>query len=139
MVRILCVGGSALIYVWAKDQNRNKQKSSYLKQDRKNRKNDSVVPDQPPVEQISITDDVTLPVHVNRTQFQHQDLLVPWKLKSEKSVGEDASDKQYLRFYHVFEERELEELCGRLDNVQVVNSYYDQGNWCVLIKKVFNV
>lgn len=116
--------------MWAKDQNRNKQKSSYLKQDRKNRKGELIATEQS-LDRISITDDMTLPVHSNRTQFQHQDMLVPWKLKNTES-----NEKQFLRFYHVFEEGELEELCSRLGNVDIVNSYYDQGNWCVLIKKV---
>ena len=36
MSRVLCVGGRALIYVWAKDQ-KKKEMSSYLKQNKKNR------------------------------------------------------------------------------------------------------
>ena len=36
MSRVLSVGGRALIYVWAKDQ-KKKEMSSYLKQNKKNR------------------------------------------------------------------------------------------------------
>lgn len=101
-----------------------------MKQDRKNRKD--VNADHVNSENTELNEDVLLPVHRNRTQFQHQDLLVPWKLK-----GENSSDKktEFLRFYHVFIENELENLCKKCNNIDIINSYYDQGNWCILINK----
>lgn len=133
IVRVLKNNGEALIYVWAKDQAKNNEKSSYLKQDRKNRKES---------EEYAFSDDtktrtvlnetLNLPVHTNRKQFQHQDVLVPWKLKNETLVENNT----FLRYYHVFEENELEDLCKKISGVEISNSYYDQGNWCVLIKKV---
>ncbi|KAJ8927629.1 hypothetical protein NQ314_019890 [Rhamnusium bicolor] len=86
MVRILKIGGLALIYVWAKDQHKDKQKSSYIKQDRKNRKfseGDVVEPSDKNNRGVTLFQGVSLPIHTNRTQFKHSDLLVPWKLKSE--------------------------------------------------------
>lgn len=119
MARVLIPGGRALIYVWAKDQEADKTKSSYLKQNRK--KNE---------DQIAEIDgeDLPLPVHKNRTQFKHQDVLVPWKLKGPS----EQTDKQtFLRYYHVFEEHELKSLCEQIPGVSVLREYYDQGNWCV--------
>ncbi|KAK4887269.1 hypothetical protein RN001_003540 [Aquatica leii] len=131
--RILKLGGRALIYVWAKDQYKDEQKSTYLKQDRRNRKGKHLTP-QTNTDSITITENnISLPVHTNRTQFQHQDVLVPWKLKQEKL---QEGDKLFLRFYHVFEKGELEEMCKDLDNVEIVKSYYDEGNWCILLKKI---
>lgn len=114
MARVLVVGGRALIYVWAKDQEADKTKSSYLKQNRK--KNEH---------QVAEIDgkDLPLPVHKNRTQFKHQDVLVPWKLKGEEQT--------FLRYYHVFEQNELKRLCETVSGVTVLREYYDQGNWCV--------
>ena len=85
----------------------------------------------------------SLAVHVNRTNFQSQDLLVPWHLRQQgkkNQAGKDDSkvktdDAVYHRYYHVFVEHELEGLCRSLPNVRVVESYYDKGNWCVIIQK----
>lgn len=161
MVRILQPGGKALIYVWAKDQQRHNTQSSYLKQDRKNRKKDcdgelKHVPQHSDANKSrnTILNQVSsqfpsLPIHTNRTQFQHQDLLVPWKLKpgvktelDHKTEGalclENSSQEvpTFYRYYHVFEEGELELLCSCVKYSKVVQSYYDQGNWCIVLERV---
>ncbi|XP_067000694.2 alkylated DNA repair protein alkB homolog 8 isoform X4 [Anabrus simplex] len=180
IVRILVPGGKALIYVWAKDQERHKKKSSYLKQDRKNRRGNedsavyvhdtpregilqsenvnSTLCDSSIVNQsstsngnvqiqcdISDTDHARtktefpkLPLHTNRTQFQHQDVLVPWKLKHGKVSSGQREDEvpTFYRYYHVFEEGELEQLCTLLTDINIVKSYYDQGNWCIILQKI---
>ncbi|XP_040169099.1 alkylated DNA repair protein alkB homolog 8 [Anopheles arabiensis] len=143
MIRVLRPGGRALIYVWAKNQEANAKKSSYLRQNKQNNKPPAedeaeTPPDTQPVqlERVSGAGDCTLPVHTNRTQFQHQDLLVPWKLRSNEST-EKAT---FLRYYHVFEEHELEKLClaSGGDSIVLLESYYDQGNWCVVLQKKAN-
>jgi alkylated DNA repair protein alkB family protein 8 len=161
MVRILQPGGKALIYVWAKDQQRHNTKSNYLKQDRKNRKKDCDgeirrVPQHSDAHKPrnTILNEVSrqfesLPVHTNRTQFQHQDLLVPWKLKPEVKTEHDHKTESascpesssqevptFYRYYHVFEEGELQLLCSGVKDSRVVQSYYDQGNWCVVLERI---
>lgn len=91
-------------------------------------------------------DPKNLQVHVNRTQFQEQDMLVPWKLKGQKTsdfkeplscasnVFEDP--QLFHRYYHVFRQGELEALCKRVPDCDVRKSYHDQGNWCVVLEKV---
>lgn len=88
-----------------------------------------------------------LHIHENRTEFVKQDLLVPWKLKpgnhyknkqTPRSNSESDSDSTvpvYYRFYHVFREGELEDLIQQIPGLQIVKSYYDEGNWCVLLQK----
>ncbi|EFA02043.1 alkylated DNA repair protein alkB homolog 8 [Tribolium castaneum] len=127
IVRILRIGGEALIYVWAKQQIKNDEKSTYIKQDRKNRKKEVI--GSVTKEEVSVGEGVTLPVHTNRANFTHSDVLVPWKLKGEEQ------ERTFLRFYHVFEEGELESLCQSIGNVSIVKSYYDQGNYCVQFVK----
>lgn len=131
IVRILRPGGQALIYVWAKQQIKDDEKSTYIKQDRKNWKGDATNEDQ---ENEKILDGLSLPVHTNRTNFNHRDILVPWKLKDRSSDPKDT--KTFLRFYHVFEEGEIEKLCLRIKGVEVVEGYYDQGNYCVRLRKI---
>jgi alkylated DNA repair protein alkB family protein 8 len=160
MVRILRPGGRAVIYVWAKDQTRHNTLSSYLKQDRKNRNKDcnsqlKCVSQYNSVSKSAgtIVNEVShqfpsLPIHTNRTQFQHHDLLVPWKLKpaaktepdqkrEEESYLEKGSHEvpTFYRYYHVFDEGELEQLCSSVKGAKVVQSYYDQGNWCVTLER----
>lgn len=132
MSRVLVTGGRMLVYVWAKDQKRQ-ELSSYLKQNKKNLQSSS--PGSPGDTGARETGQFGLPVHVNRTQFQQQDNLVPWKLK--KAEGGGAGDDQvFMRYYHVFEEGELEQLVGLVEGLQVEEGYYDQGNWCVIATKV---
>ena len=101
--------------------------SSYLKQNKKNKKKDE---SQSAVSSKSEVGEFGLPVHVNRTEFRHQDVLVPWKLK------EEGGDREFKRFYHVFESGELDSLIGQVDQLNVIDSYYDQGNWCCIFEKV---
>ncbi|NXM65603.1 ALKB8 protein, partial [Serilophus lunatus] len=92
-----------------------------------------------------------LPVHTNRTSFDSQDLLVPWHLKGCTKKKEESVDTVLVpagsresqelspvfhRYYHVFCEGELEAACRSLDCVRVQKSYYDQGNWCVVLEKL---
>ncbi|KAK5643843.1 hypothetical protein RI129_007688 [Pyrocoelia pectoralis] len=136
LVRVSRINGNILIYVWAKDQCKDQQKSSYLKQDRRNRKKDDL-PQEDKIQNVTVKEsNITLPIHINRTQFQHQDVLVPWKLKDSNIDDKSKSEKLFLRFYHVFDEGELEDLCKKLDNIEIVKTYYDQGNWCILLKKL---
>lgn len=130
--RVLVVGGRALIYVWAKEQCRNQNLSTYLKQcktykEMKTRANETTK--EFCVESI----DVNLPIHTNRSNFLYNDLLVPWKLNQKKE--QENEPKTHLRYYHVFEETELKKLCEQIKNCKVINNYYDQGNWCVIFEK----
>lgn len=180
LARLLRPGGTALIYVWAMEQEYKNQKSKYLKEKNGSKNKDKEMntgttqrplSDQGPdnTSQNSAWSDqllndlkdencgakpvadFRLPVHTNRTSFHSQDLLVPWHLKGgtkkkEESVDTvlvqgDSKESQELspvfhRYYHVFCEGELEAVCRSLDCVRVQKSYYDQGNWCVILEKL---
>ncbi|XP_021093414.1 alkylated DNA repair protein alkB homolog 8 isoform X2 [Heterocephalus glaber] len=87
-----------------------------------------------------------LPIHTNRTSFHSQDVLVPWHLKTKTgknkpvepfgSVGSCDPSPVFHRYYHVFRDGELEATCQTLSNVIILQSYYDQGNWCIILQKV---
>lgn len=150
IVRILKIGGRALIYVWAKNQEQNKKPSSYLMQ---NKNADKVKESNDVTHSIKLNgccddnvhqkcetnsqpiNEISLPVHVNRTQFKYEDMLVPWKLKPKgKEYVEDVPT--FLRFYHVFCKGELETLCEKIPGNKIIETYYDQGNWCVILEKL---
>ncbi|NXQ93461.1 ALKB8 protein, partial [Sagittarius serpentarius] len=179
LARLLRPGGTALIYVWAMEQEYKKQKSKYLKEknDSKDKeekinigraqrrlsdqmpdsssqdsaRSDRLLNDLKDEDGAKPAADSRLPVHTNRTSFHSQDLLVPWHLKGgTKMKGESvdtllfpAGSKEpqqlspvFHRYYHVFCEGELEAACRSLDCVRVQKSYYDQGNWCVVLEKL---
>ena len=142
LVRILRNGGLCLIYVWAAEQKFDDVSSSYLKENKR-----SVVPEISFLNKNSTINEQfssqTLVIHKNRTEFAQQDVLVPWKTKQnfsktlEKKFGKksNSSDSKHLRFYHVFKKNELEHLCNSISNISIINSYYDNGNWSVILKK----
>lgn len=130
MVRVLRPTGKCLIYVWAKEQRKDSTDSCYLKYGKKN-KDETEKLDQSEINHEKISEYcLTLPVHENRTNFAHSDMLVPWKKKS----GE-----RFLRYYHVFQENELTQLCMEVPAVMIKEVYYDQGNWCVILEKCMKV
>ncbi|XP_011196240.1 alkylated DNA repair protein alkB homolog 8 [Zeugodacus cucurbitae] len=148
MARLLRRGGRALIYVWAKDQRaNNNKKSAYLLQNKALNKNKTTVEQQrqcaaeevqrqqqPEQFHDSLPGAPQLPVHTNRTDFMQQDVLVPWKLKGVSAVPKE-SPSTYLRYYHVFESGELEAMLAQVSEVKLVQSYYDQGNHCVIFER----
>ncbi|KAB0350923.1 hypothetical protein FD754_015780 [Muntiacus muntjak] len=176
LVRLLRPGGKALIYVWAMEQEYNKKKSKYLRENRTSQgmkeeiSNDTSmqellvkqlpnVGNQDSAHSVSSINDFQdggynsrnvanskLPVHTNRTSFHSQDLLVPWHLKENPgkdkhvepfgSLGSRDPGPVFHRYYHVFCEGELEAACQTLSNISILQSYYDQGNWCVILQKV---
>ena len=86
-------------------------------------------------------------VNATRESFEQQDLFVPWKYsgpgkqqdKQRKETDESRSGGKdghvYHRYYHVFQDGELRELCSHLSHVTVEKYYYDKGNWCVVLRK----
>lgn len=41
----------------------------------------------------------------------------------------------FHRYYHVFQNGELEHLCSLVPSLKVLKSYYDQGNWCIVVER----
>ncbi|XP_061923234.1 alkylated DNA repair protein alkB homolog 8-like [Entelurus aequoreus] len=155
LLRLLKPGGRALIYVWALEQEHQQQKSKYLKDRNLPEERDSTNR-QDGAHQRPAGDD-KLSVHTNRTAFSSQDLLVPWHLKEKSPKGsKDSSPNSpasrkcpsvtprgianspapvFHRYYHVFQQGELERLCAQLQGVRVLSGYHDQGNWCLILEK----
>ncbi len=122
--------------MWSLEQERNSEKSNYLK----SASQDESIQSSDKEDVSSEHCENVLPVHVNRTQFKAQDVLVPWHLKKGgKSDGASAGNgATCLRYYHVFAEGELEKLIKSSSlgsQVRIVQRYYDKGNWCVVLEK----
>ena len=63
----------------------------------------------------------------SRRKFTKQDNLVEFQT-SDKKI------KEY-RFYHVFQEKELDSLFKQFPNIIILNSYWEIGNWILEIQK----
>ena len=119
IVRVLKPGGKALVTVWAKEQEIENKKSTYIsKQNRTTSVETASVP-----ENFAHTDEII--VHKPRTEFQKPDCLVPWTKTNEK----------FLRYYHVFVKDELEHILSHIPQIRILHSFNDEGNWCVIFMK----
>ncbi|CAG7823393.1 unnamed protein product [Allacma fusca] len=125
--RTLRPGGQALIYVWAKNQEVDETKSVYAqKQDVKTTSNDLAADSK----QDILKNYTFLPVHNRESDFPHNDMLVPW------IKGSTDKSEVHHRFYHVFNQGELEDLILEIvPQPSIIDSYYDQGNWCARFQK----
>lgn len=119
-----------------------------------NERGENVCSHRSPIETVEASS--KLCVNENRNVFEQQDVFVPWKYRGvnktkvkrneREECGETAQiqsspkdkDHVYHRYYHVFKEGELIDLCERLSNVVVRKHYYEKGNWCVLLEKLNN-
>ena len=60
--------------------------------------------------------------------------MVQWKLQSKFS--DQKKDEVLYRYYYVFKENELDTLCNKIYNIKIINSFYEHGNWCIILEKL---
>lgn len=151
MLRVLKPGGKALVTVWAKEQKYKEKESFYVS--KKGNKTDESSSKAPQKVKIPESTNESSPMcHKFGNEFQKQDLFVAWHYsnktgkKTKKQIKDEdeavesedkkKEEKVFLRFYHVFQNKELEELFVKIPNAKVLESYYEQGNWCAIFEKV---
>lgn len=125
MIELLVVGGVMFIQVWAFEQKLDETK--YLSTNKMSH-NEATPQD---TMEIKMDESVILPIHKNRTPFVDQEMLVPFKYKTSEGSGYSES----LRYYHLFKEGELDDIILNIPGAKLVDSFYDQGNWCGLIER----
>lgn len=134
---LMSPGSKFLVQVWSFEQELE-QDNPYLKRNRLKSKCD-----EGPVREVMIEDRIIIPIHKNRTPFTNQDLLVPFHTKqSSSSSSTEATCRenvnQQLRYYHVFKQGELDSILEKIPTVVISESYYDRGNWCLIVEKKFD-
>ncbi|XP_043720557.1 tRNA (carboxymethyluridine(34)-5-O)-methyltransferase-like [Telopea speciosissima] len=99
----------------------------------------------------TINDDSSVAPRNGKNLENQQEYFVPWHLPYHRAEVSGASacalanglaekdDKKgavvYNRYYHVFIEGELERLVSGIDNIVIVDQFYDKSNWCIILKK----
>lgn len=63
----------------------------------------------------------------SKRQFNSTDELVSWKKKNQ--------DEDVYRYYHLFKNRELENLFSDIKDITILESSYDYGNWIIKSRK----
>ncbi|CAJ0939922.1 unnamed protein product, partial [Mesorhabditis belari] len=121
LLRLLRPGGRACITVWSMDQTG----AQYSKM--RENKDDTEMNEQSKGGE-------RLRVHDGKC-FEQQDLLVPWQVEGGSTTDENKG-KAFLRFYHVFRENELAELCLETEMCTIEKIICEQGNWIAIIQKV---
>ncbi|CAK9821625.1 Alkylated DNA repair protein alkB homolog 8 [Anthophora retusa] len=87
LARVLRPNGKCLIYVWAKEQEKDSVQTAYIKYNSTWKKEDTSGMQK-------LTEyGVTLPVHENRTKFASSDMLVPWKRKGGGNFFRKTSER----------------------------------------------
>lgn len=145
LIRVLRPNGRALVTVWAQEQENQEKTIMKWKPIQS--------PDDPERKEAHLF--VVTPILgvQNVLGTQHGlDYLVPWHLplhraegpalaneiSSERLKGSIDSSKRCVvlqRYYHLYIEGELERLCDQLENVCVLESFFDKSNWCVILQK----
>jgi hypothetical protein len=49
--------------------------------------------------------------------------------------SEGKSSTVFQRYCHLYKQGELEQLCEEINGCKVLQSYYDNSNWCVVLQK----
>lgn len=126
--RMLANEATALIYVWSFEQNIDKH-NHYLRPNQEYCESQSM--------EKLLLNEFELPIHKNRTPFKAQDVLVPFNItKTCKSDSEQKETQEvFLRYYHVYKEKELDKQIESILNCQLIDSYHDSGNWCCIVQK----
>ena len=63
-----------------------------------------------------------------KKKYESQDVLIPWIKTNGKGTEQ--------RYYHLFKEGELGELCQSIEGTEIVSSNYEKGNYICVIKKI---
>ena len=69
----------------------------------------------------------------SRRKFEKQENLVPWVLQSKYS--KTGKEEILHRYYYVYREKELELQISEFTNVTLISSYYEVGNWILVLQK----
>lgn len=78
--------------------------------------------------------------HRFQSSTSHQTVNVDNTSPDNKMVGKTVKipceqKETFHRYYHVFQNGELEHLCSLVPSLKVLKSYYDQGNWCIVVER----
>lgn len=128
-VRVLRPHGKALFYVWAQSHRHQTNSNN-------NNMNNNDRDENSEGEKGGKTTSKMM-----RRRFCAQDMLVPWHLRKRKDGADNDRvlgdwHRVYRRFYHVYRQGELEDELRDVGGIEILKSYFDHQNWCVIVRKL---
>ena len=123
IVKLLRPGGLALITVWALEQEEAKKVKKWKELEHADAGNDKGV--------AVLGKDYLVPWNV---PFHRPEAAKAGKAESGK-IDEMKGTVVFERFYHVFQEGELEYLVNYIPDVSIVRCVYDRSNWCITVQR----
>ena len=72
--------------------------------------------------------------NLGKNQKNEQDRLTDWKLTKKHNQLNPEQTATYSRYYHYFNENELENICQKAGNVIIIRSFLTCGNYGVILK-----
>ena len=61
----------------------------------------------------------------------------PFSASDSEDSAETGGSLTHHRYYHVFREGEIDHIIEKyVENLHIINSYYDHANWCIIAEKV---
>ena len=67
----------------------------------------------------------------SKNKFKQQDNYIEFN-SPDKKIKE-------IRYYHIFEKNELENLVSNIDNINIISKFWEYGNWVIIIHKNPNI
>lgn len=134
LLRVCKSGGEILVSAWAFEQDSTSRRSFPTQ--------DVYVPWNVPARHYK--PDAIQNNNNNSTNIDHNDSLVSTPCSNELSellkpkLLDTANTEKLIvvhRYCHVYKQGELQQLFESAELCTVVNTYYDRGNWCVLVRK----
>lgn len=125
MIDLLIGGGRMFLQVWAFEQvvDNSKYLSPRKMLQRKHMSSITI--------ETKSDKSIKIPIHDNKTPFTSQEMLVPFRYRP----NAESEFNESLRYYHLFAENELNDIVESIEGADIVDSFYDQGNWCAVIKR----
>jgi hypothetical protein len=126
ITRVTKKGGLILIYVWAMEQENLKVTQQ-----------DVLVPWNLQVKYetekklTNLLEDANTPENIVSDPTEN----ISDQQKNDIVINEGKKTLVYKRYYHMFKKGELEELVQEAGGVEIRESFYDNDNWCVILKK----
>ncbi|POM69622.1 Alkylated DNA repair protein alkB 8 [Phytophthora palmivora] len=139
LLRVLRVGGRGIIYAWAHEQMKGSRRRF------EEGRQDFMVPWNLDKRFVFSTEDSSSTTLGAESGEESKEVEKIEKDPSEDGDGDDSGDKTtskqqervvVQRYCHMFKQGELESLVELAGNAKVEQSYYDESNWAVILRRV---
>ena len=70
-----------------------------------------------------------------KNKYENKDAFVDWPLHK-RFTETGNKDELYTRYYHFFEKNEIINLIKNINNLNIVDIYFEHENWIIILEKI---